>query len=248
MGFNVGDIDNDGFFDLYFGTGMPDMRGLVPNVMWRNLGNGTFEDVTFQGGFGHLQKGHAITFADLQNDGHQDILANVGGAFVGDAVPDAAFVNPGVSPEHSWVKISLTGTKANRLGHGARLNVTVDDDGGSKKKNKKIRSFYVIQGMTGSFGSNPVKIQHVGLGNAKKILSVAVTWPHADLIAKPEVFTSDLPINSWITLVEGSATAVVKHLPTYDLDLAALQEQDQHMACSHHQHNHDDHAAPPGWI
>ncbi|MDX1383502.1 MAG: VCBS repeat-containing protein, partial [Thermoanaerobaculia bacterium] len=49
MGANYGDIDNDGWLDVYLGTGEPDLASLMPNVMYRNRG-GRFEDVTFVGG------------------------------------------------------------------------------------------------------------------------------------------------------------------------------------------------------
>src|SRR5690606_28194883 len=73
MGGNHGDLDNDGWPDLYLGTGDPDFTTLVPNRMFRNAGGVRFQDVTTSGGFGQLQKGHGIAFADLDNDGDQDI-------------------------------------------------------------------------------------------------------------------------------------------------------------------------------
>ena len=65
MGANYGDLDNDGFPDVYLGTGVPDFQALMPNVMYRNDGGRRFQDVTFAGGFGQLQKGHGIAFGDL---------------------------------------------------------------------------------------------------------------------------------------------------------------------------------------
>ena len=62
-----------GFLDFYLGTGDPDFSSLIPNRMFRNAEGRRFQDVTTAGGFGHLQKGHGISFADLNNDGQQDI-------------------------------------------------------------------------------------------------------------------------------------------------------------------------------
>ena len=73
MGANFGDLDNDGWLDAYFGTGMPDMRTLLPNRMMRNDGGTRFVDVTSSGGFGTVQKGHGISFGDIDHDGDQDI-------------------------------------------------------------------------------------------------------------------------------------------------------------------------------
>ena len=78
MGANFGDLDNDGFLDLYVGTGAPDLEALTPNRMFRNLDGRIFQDVTTSGGFGHLQKGHGISFGDLDNDGDQDVHAVMG--------------------------------------------------------------------------------------------------------------------------------------------------------------------------
>ena len=48
--------------------------------MYRNLDGAGFEDVTYAGGFGHIQKGHAVVFADLDHDGDQDVFEQMGGA------------------------------------------------------------------------------------------------------------------------------------------------------------------------
>ena len=69
MGANFGDLDNDGFLEFYLGTGYPNYEALMPNVMYRNRGGSGLSDVTTVGGFGHLQKGHGVSFAALDNDG-----------------------------------------------------------------------------------------------------------------------------------------------------------------------------------
>ena len=60
MGANFGDLDNDGYLDIYLTTGQPDYAALMPNVMLRNDNGKRFQDVTTSGGFGHLQKGHGV--------------------------------------------------------------------------------------------------------------------------------------------------------------------------------------------
>ena len=78
MSVNYGDLDNDGHLDLYFGTGQPEPRAIQPNRMYRNAGDGLhWQDVTTSGNFGHLQKGHGISFADIDNDGDLDIYSQV---------------------------------------------------------------------------------------------------------------------------------------------------------------------------
>jgi len=47
MGSNFGDIDNDGYLDMYLGTGNPDYKSLVPNRLFRNMGNGNLPMLQF---------------------------------------------------------------------------------------------------------------------------------------------------------------------------------------------------------
>ncbi len=84
MGMGLGDIDNDGFLDIYAGTGRPDYSSLMPNVLYKNVEGKRFEDVTTSSGTGHLQKGHGVSFADWDDDGDLDLFVEVGGAVPGD--------------------------------------------------------------------------------------------------------------------------------------------------------------------
>ncbi|MEL7335166.1 MAG: CRTAC1 family protein, partial [Planctomycetota bacterium] len=169
MGCNYGDLNNDGFPDFYIGTGFPGLDAVMPNEMYRNDGGGQFSDITIAGGFGHLQKGHGIAFADFDNDGDQDVFAEMGGAYTGDAFNNALFENPGFE-NAQWIKLPLVGRRSNRKGMHARIRVNVIDQDGSK------RTVHHVCGTGGSFGCNPL-VPHIGLGNAKSIESVQVQWP-----------------------------------------------------------------------
>jgi hypothetical protein len=167
MGHNFGDLDNDGWLDIYLGTGNPDFSSLVPNRMFRNDGGRRFQDVTTAGNFGHLQKGHGIAFGDVDNDGDQDVFEVMGGAYTGDKAYSTLYRNPG--NRNRWVSLDLSGVRSNRRAIGARIEVTVETPTGS-------RSIYRVVGSGGSFGGNPMR-QEIGLGDARRILSVKVFWP-----------------------------------------------------------------------
>ena len=131
MGANFGDLDNDGFLDMYLAPGAPSFAALMPNVMLQNDGGRRFLDVTAATGTGHLQKGHGVAFADLDNDGDQDVVLNVGGAVPGDRYDDALFENPGGSGQH-WIRSGWSGVKTNRAAIGAQIRLTVRGGGRSR--------------------------------------------------------------------------------------------------------------------
>ena len=167
MGANFGDLDGDGFLDMYLGTGAPNLGTLMPNRMFRNAGGKTFQDVTTSGGFGHLQKGHGIAFADIDGDGDQDVYAVMGGWYSGDVYRNVLFQNPGHG--NHWLTLHLKGVQSNRTAIGARIRVTVNTPSGQL-------SFYATVGTGGSFGSASLA-QEIGLGAATSIESLEIYWP-----------------------------------------------------------------------
>ena len=197
MGSNFGDLDNDGFLDFYLGTGYPGYDGLMPNIMYRNRGGSGFSDVTTSGGFGHLQKGHGVVFADLDNDGDQDVFEQMGGAFPGDAFGDALYENPGFG--NHWIKLKLTGMRSNRSAIGARIHIELIVEG-------KRRSIYRHVNSGGSFGANPLR-QEIGLGAATVIDVLRVYWPTTGLT---QTFRG-LDVDVCLEIKEGMSH--YKHLP-----------------------------------
>ena len=170
MGCNFGDLDNDGYLDFCLGTGMPAYEALMPNVMYWNRQGERFTDVTTASGFGHLQKGHGICFADLDGDGDQDIFNQLGGAYPGDAFHDTLYENPGF--DHTWLKIDLVGTRSNRFGVGTRIRLEIIEDGQKRTIFRHVNS-------GGSFGANPLQ-QHIGTGTAEQVKLMEVYWPASD--------------------------------------------------------------------
>jgi hypothetical protein len=167
MGANFGDLDNDGWLDIYLGTGDTSYGALLPNRMFRNDGGKDFQDVTTNGGFGHLQKGHAVAFGDLENNGAEDIFEEMGGAFVGDTYQSVLYRNP--LRGNDWVTLELEGVQTNRAAFGARICVSVSSAEGKRK-------IYRTAGYGSSFGGNPWR-QHIGLGKHASIEQIEVKWP-----------------------------------------------------------------------
>jgi tetratricopeptide (TPR) repeat protein len=168
MGSNFGDIDNDGFLDFYLGTGTPPYGDILPNVMFHNEGGKKFVDVTASSGTGELHKGHGVAFADLDNDGDEDMIAEIGGAVPGDRHAIRLFENPGNG--NDWITVRLVGVKSNRAAIGARIKVIVENEA------RERRSIYRTVGSGGSFGASPLQ-QHIGLGKNAKIVSLEIWWP-----------------------------------------------------------------------
>ena len=203
MGANFGDLDNDGYLDFYLGTGDIRYSAVAPNVMYRNKAGQRFADVTMAGGFGHLQKGHAIVFADLDNDGDQDVFEQMGGAFLGDKFHDALFENPGFG--NHWISVLLTGIRSNRSAIGARIRIDVVIGGQQGQIYRHVNS-------GGSFGANPLR-QAIGLGQAERIAQLQVFWPTT---GKTQTFR-DLPLDRYVEIVEGQENFSVKELKAFRL-------------------------------
>ena len=171
MGCNFGDIDNDGWPDYYLGTGAPEYTTIVPNKLYHNLGGKKFEDITYATNTGHIQKGHAVAFADIDNDGDQDIYAVMGGAVEGDRFRNVLFENTSATGNH-WVKLKLEGVTANRAAIGARIRIKV------KMPDNSFQNFYHTVCTGGSFGSQTLTVE-AGLGKATGIEEIEIEWPNA---------------------------------------------------------------------
>jgi len=193
MGANFGDVDNDGYPDIYLGNGDPNFASVIPHTLLHNKEGKRFVDITASSGTGDLHKGHAICFADFNNDGAVDILAIMGGAVVGDSHATRLFENPG--NDNDWLRVHLVGVKCNRPAIGARIKVTVTNNGGAP------RPVYNWVNSGGSFGASPFE-QHFGLGPSARIESVEVEWPGNS--SPPQTFRN-VEKNQVIEIKEGAA-------------------------------------------
>jgi hypothetical protein len=204
MGANFGDLDNDGWLDVYLGTGDPAYEALLPNRMFRNNEGKSFQDVTTSGGFGHLQKGHGIAFGDLDDDGDEDVFEVMGGALPGDTYPSALFENPG-HPGNHWITLELEGVQTNRAAVGARIVVLVNNG-------RTERRIYRTVGYGSSFGGNPLR-QHIGIGPSAEIERIEITWP----VSKSTQRFVHVAADQVLHIVEGTEATVPVHRKTFTL-------------------------------
>ncbi len=191
MGANFGDFDNDGYLDIYLGTGDMSYEGLDVNLLFRNADGFRFEDATTSSGTGHLQKGHGVSFADYDSDGDLDLFVELGGATPGDRAFNALFQNPGFGRQ--WLKVKLTGTKTNRAALGATIRVDVKSPDGLS------RSIHRTIGNNSSFGGNSL-VETIGLLDSKNVAELTVSWP----TSRTTQTFRDIAAGQTIEIIEGS--------------------------------------------
>jgi ASPIC and UnbV/FG-GAP-like repeat len=204
MGANFGDVDNDGYLDIYLGTGDMSHEGLDVNLMFRNAEGRRFEDITVSSGTGHLQKGHGVSFADWDGDGDLDLFVELGGGTPGDQGYNALYQNPGLG--RHWLKVKLVGTKTNRAAIGAKIRVDI------KSSNGQTRSIHRTVGNNSSFGANCL-VETIGLLDETRVSELTVTWP----TSKTTQVFRDVAAGQAIEITEGTTTFKVLHQPVQTL-------------------------------
>lgn len=202
MGSNLGDVDNDGWLDFYAGTGNPDLRSIIPNRMFRSVAGRAFQDITVEGGFGHLQKGHGTAFVDLDRDGDEDIFMVLGGAYTADVATSVLFENPGW-PGRNWITLELEGRTANRSAIGARVEIVAEDAEGARRRIRRTI------GAGSSFGASALQL-HVGLGTAVRVPVVRITWPDS---ARTTTVYENLEAKRSHLLIEGALPTRLDRAP-----------------------------------
>jgi len=160
-GTGVYDFDNDGWLDIMvFHGGLIQMIPQEHSV-FRGLGGGRFEDVSELSGsvLGTKTVARGACFADYDNDGKVDaFVVNLGGR-------GELLRNVSTGTGH-WITIRLKGTKSNRDGIGARVEVWAS---GRKQVAERVAG-------SGYLSQNDGRL-HFGLGVAGKIEKIVVHWP-----------------------------------------------------------------------
>ena len=199
-GFGTGwfDFDNDGWLDLLSVNGrVQAAEGTTADafpmhqrkLLFRNLRDGRFEDVSAQAGpvFVQPQVGRGAAFGDIDNDGDQDVLV------ANDTGPAQLLVNTlgeRGGPRQHWIGLRLTGTAAHRDMPGARVEIVRS---GQPSLWRRVRA-------DGSYASASDPRVLVGLGEAAATPRVRVRWPDG----RTEEWNS-VGVDRWQTLVEGGA-------------------------------------------
>jgi hypothetical protein len=171
MGSNFADLDNDGYLDMYLGTGEPDIATLVPNRMFKNVAGQRFAEISGSSGTGHLQKGHAVACGDWDRDGDVDMFVEMGGTTHGDKYHNILFDNPGQG--NHWLTVKLVGEKTNRAAIGARIKVVT--------AGQKPLTVHRHVSSGGSFGANTLE-QMIGLAKADRVALLEIYWPTSGTI------------------------------------------------------------------
>ena len=164
------DFDNDGWKDLFVARGnVLDNVALFsarkyeePNSVFRNLGNGAFQDVSATAGpdFQIPAAHRGVAFGDLDNDGRVDAVVTVLNGKM-------EYFHNVTSNNNHWILLKLVGVKSNRMGLGAQVRITTEN--GAKQYNHATTAI-------GYACSSDPRI-HFGLGASKTVKEIEIRWP-----------------------------------------------------------------------
>jgi len=170
-GNGIFDFDNDGWKDLFVARSnvLDNISQLVAereyperNSVFRNLGNGRFEDVGAEAGddFERAAAHRGAAFGDIDNDGRVDAVVTVLNG------PVKVFHNISSEKNH-WILLKLEGSKSNRMGIGAQIRVTTED--GHVQWNE-------VTTAVGYASSSDSRV-HFGVGLNRHIKEIEIRWP-----------------------------------------------------------------------
>jgi len=192
------DMDNDGWPDILICNGhvYPEVEQLKTEagyaqrkLLYQNLHNGHFADVSFQAGLGISEPSpsRGAAFGDFDNDGDIDIVVNTVNDY-----PQLLRCDSKLA--HNWIKVRTIGTKSNRSGIGARVTCVTQTPGESKPH----RQIDEVRSGGGYFSQNDLRV-HFGLGKAEKVDLLEIRWPSGQVDT-----LKDIKANQVIYVKEGA--------------------------------------------
>ncbi|MFN0179883.1 MAG: CRTAC1 family protein [Gemmatimonadales bacterium] len=156
-----GDVDNDGFVDLYAANGWYKSEHFESNYFFRNNGGRSFAEETESSGLGSYFPTLAYTYVDLDNDGDLDVIS------VGPYGPVWVFVNN--SQSGNAVTFELRSDRGNAFSIGARLTAYYGEGGTLHQKKELFAS--------GGYLSFDAPVLHFGIGTHDAVTRVEIEWP-----------------------------------------------------------------------
>ena len=192
------DVDNDGWPDIFLVNGhvYPEVERLTTEagyaqrkVLYRNLGNGRFEDISNKVGSAVTEptSSRGCAFGDFDNDGDVDILINPVNAY-----PE--LLRADSNTKNNWLTLKLVGVKSNRDGIGARVRC-VTADGSQIDEVRSGGSYY---------SQNDLRV-HFGVGKNQTIKVIEIRWPSGQTDT-----LNDVAVNRIINVKEGSTKAAAR--------------------------------------
>ena len=182
------DMDNDGWLDILVCNGhvYPEVEQLRTEaayaqrkLLYRNLRNGRFEDVSMQAGTGISTPApsRGCAFGDFDNDGDIDVVVNCVNS------PPQLIRCDSTTGNH-WIKIRTIGSKSNRSGIGARIKCVTRFPG----MQQPVEQVDEVRSGGSYFSQNDLRV-HFGLGKASKVDLVEIRWPsgHVDELKNLDV-------------------------------------------------------------
>ena len=198
LGWGTGfqDFDNDGYLDLFVANGhvypqvdaahLPETYA-QQNQIFRNLGNGTFVEVTKTAGLGMqvVKSSRGVAFADFDSDGRMDaVVINIDDTLT--------LLHNTTRNANHWLTVRTIGSRSNRDGLGTRLRLSA----GGHVQVREVKT-------CGSFASASDPRVHFGLGAARTIERLEVNWPSG----KKHIFTN-VPVDHFVVVHEEAGLRV----------------------------------------
>ncbi len=195
-----GDFDNDGYLDLY----ITDVYVGYQGFLYRNLDGAGFADETYASGL-RIDNGWGVTFADIDNDGDLDFLAN---RMYRNDHPD----------QGNWLKLRLRGTRANAAAIGAVVTVRAGEKVWVRQ----------VEGGKGTTTQNPLTL-HFGLGDTPRADSVNIRWPRGT--GENQELT-DVAVNQTLSIVQPNPDAGADADPDADGGESPTHQLDDGCSCA----------------